>query len=104
MAFSGQAPELINGRLAMMGFLAAAAAELATGESVLRQWSMQPAGIIAFFLLIIGASLVPLFRGVSPQQSFGPFSPMAEVYNGRIAMLGFAGLLIFEYINGRAFF
>jgi hypothetical protein len=32
MAFNGKAPEITNGRLAMLGFLAAVAAELATGE------------------------------------------------------------------------
>lgn len=32
MAFSGPAPERINGRLAMLGFVAAVAAELVSGE------------------------------------------------------------------------
>jgi len=36
MAFSGPAPELINGRLAMLGFIAAVVAELNSGESVLK--------------------------------------------------------------------
>lgn len=35
MAFNGKAPEITNGRLAMLGFLAAVAAELATGEQPL---------------------------------------------------------------------
>ena len=39
MAFSGPAPELINGRLAMVAFVAALGAELSSGESVIRQWS-----------------------------------------------------------------
>lgn len=38
MGFSGSAPEIVNGRLAMLGFVAAVAAELSSGESVLRQW------------------------------------------------------------------
>ena len=104
MAFSGKAPELVNGRLAMMGFVAAAAAELATGEPVSNQWSMQPAGIIIFFLVIISASLIPLFRGETPKVSSGPWTPRSEVYTGRIAMLGFSGLLIYEQLNGHAFF
>lgn len=36
MAFNG-APELINGRLAMLGVVAAIGAELASGTSVLQQ-------------------------------------------------------------------
>ena len=32
MAFSGPGPEVINGRLAMLGFVAAVAAEFASGE------------------------------------------------------------------------
>ncbi len=32
MNFNGIAPELINGRLAMVGFLAAVGAELSSGE------------------------------------------------------------------------
>lgn len=37
MAFDGAAPELINARLAMVGFLSAAAAEFVSGEGVLMQ-------------------------------------------------------------------
>lgn len=44
MAFSGPAPELINGRLAMLAFVSALGAELATGEPVLRQLAEEPTG------------------------------------------------------------
>jgi hypothetical protein len=37
MAFDGAAPELINGRLAMLGFLAALGAEVASGQGVIQQ-------------------------------------------------------------------
>lgn len=37
MAFDGAAPELINGRLAMLGFFAALGAEISSGEGVLQQ-------------------------------------------------------------------
>lgn len=37
MAFDGAAPELINGRLAMVGFLAALGAEVSSGEGVIMQ-------------------------------------------------------------------
>ncbi len=44
MAFSGPAPELINGRLSMLAFVAALGAELASGEPVLRQLGEEPTG------------------------------------------------------------
>ena len=44
MAFSGPAPELINGRLAMLAFIAALGAELSSGEGVLRQFAEEPTG------------------------------------------------------------
>lgn len=37
LAFDGPAPELINGRLAMVGFFAALGGELHSGEGVLMQ-------------------------------------------------------------------
>ncbi|MGJ2543800.1 chlorophyll a/b-binding protein, partial [Salmonella enterica subsp. enterica serovar Paratyphi A] len=65
-AFSGPAPERINGRLAMIGFVAAIAVELSKGEDVFAQISN---GGIPWFLLTSGvfsvASLIPLFSGVS---------------------------------------
>merc|ERR1712003_155298 len=39
MGFSGWAPEVINGRLAMVGILAGLGAQLATGESIPTQFS-----------------------------------------------------------------
>ncbi len=37
MAFSGSAPETINGRLAMLGFVAALGAEASSGETIFQQ-------------------------------------------------------------------
>jgi Chlorophyll A-B binding protein len=39
MKFNGPAPELINGRLAMIGFFAAVGAELATHRTIFQQVS-----------------------------------------------------------------
>ncbi len=58
MGFSGSVPERVNGRLAMLGFVAALGAELASGESVLKQVGEEPTGIAITFLLFIAASLV----------------------------------------------
>jgi hypothetical protein len=75
MAFSGPAPELINGRLAMLGVVAAIAAELASGESVLKQVSDEPTGIVFAFGIFIAASFAPLLSNVLPSaESVGPFN------------------------------
>lgn len=94
MGFGGS-PEIINGRLAMMGFVAALGAELSSGESVLRQLSEQPAGTAIFFALIIAASLIPAFANKKPE-AIGFLTPAAELSNGRFAMIGFAAMMILE--------
>lgn len=58
MAFSGPAPEVINGRLAMLAFVAAAGAELATGAPVAAQLKEAPLFIGLTFLIFSIASLV----------------------------------------------
>eukprot|EP00798_Chlamydomonas_sp_ICE-L_P025049 gene25049-biopygen19499 len=97
------APEIINGRLAMLGFVAALGAELSSGQSVLRQIGDEPTLISLTFLLFIVASLVPINESKKPE-AFGPFTPNAELINGRAAMIGFASMLAFEVFNGAAMF
>lgn len=99
MAFSGPGPELANGRLAMLGFVAAVGAELSSGESVLKQWGSEPTLIALTFITFMAASLVPLTRGAKTE-AFGPFTPAAEMLNGRAAMIGFAALLGAELVRG----
>eukprot|EP00798_Chlamydomonas_sp_ICE-L_P029433 gene29433-biopygen5357 len=103
MNFGGAAPEITNGRLAMVGFVAALGAELSSGESVLRQIGDEPTLINITFLLFIAASLIPMFQN-KKAEAFGPFTPNAELLNGRAAMIGFAALLAFEATNGAAMF
>ncbi|KAB2609065.1 early light-induced protein 1 [Pyrus ussuriensis x Pyrus communis] len=86
LAFSGPAPERINGRLAMVGFVAALAAELSKGQGVFAQIS-KGSGIPLFLgtsILLLVASLVPLFKGVSVE----------------LAMLGLVALAFAEYVKG----
>eukprot|EP00798_Chlamydomonas_sp_ICE-L_P025048 gene25048-biopygen19498 len=101
MNFDGAGPEIINGRLAMVGFVAALGAELSSGQSVLRQIGDEPTLINITFLLFIAASLIPLTKSKKPE-AYGPFTPNAELINGRAAMIGFASLIVFEAVKGGA--
>jgi hypothetical protein len=100
-AFDGAAPETINGRLAMLGFVWAVVAEKMTGLTVLEQlFSPASAGLVYFvgaIQLLTYASLVPIMSGESTDaRSFGPFTAMAERWNGRLAMIGFSALIVTE--------
>ncbi|KAM1209437.1 hypothetical protein FF1_015137 [Malus domestica] len=103
LAFSGPAPERINGRLAMVGFVAALAVELSKGQDVFAQIS-NGLGIPLFLgtsILLSVASLVPLFKGVSVEsKSEGLMTSVAELWNGRLAMLGLVALAFTEYVKG----
>ncbi len=82
MAFAGPAPELINGRLAMLAFVSALAAELASGESVLKQWADEPTGVLLGASVLAIGSLFPLIES-RRKEAFGIFTPDAEMLNGR---------------------
>ncbi|KAK9930922.1 hypothetical protein M0R45_018224 [Rubus argutus] len=101
-AFSGPAPERINGRLAMVGFVSALAVELSKGQDVFAQIS--DGGVSLFLgtsILLTVASLIPLFQGVSAEsKSNGLMTSDAELWNGRLAMLGLVALAFTEYVKG----
>jgi len=102
MAFAGPAPEIINGRLAMLGFVSAAAAEFRSEESVLQQLAQEPTLICLTFVIFIAGSLVPLLSNT--KDTLGPFTPQAEMLNGRAAMIGFAAMLVLEAVNSKPLF
>jgi hypothetical protein len=106
LAFSGPAPERINGRLAMVGFVSALAVEASRGGDLLAQagsgsglaWFAATAAVLSV------ASLVPVLKGDSAEaRSGGVMSADAELWNGRFAMLGLVALAFTEYLTGTPF-
>ena len=107
----------VNGRLAMLAFVAVAFGELTTHKSVLEQVPTVPFRIVFVSLLISAASIIPKYSsgtslleltevasrtGLPPQLKF--FNKTHEVWVGRVAMLGFTGLIIVELFKGGALF
>ncbi|CAM6029315.1 unnamed protein product [Sphagnum balticum] len=108
-AFDGAAPETINCRLAMLGFVWAVVAEKMTGLTVLEQlFSPGSTGLVYFvgaIQLLTYASLVPIMNGESTDaRRFGPFTAKAERWNGRLAMIGFFSLIVTELFTHTAVF
>ena len=97
-----QAPELINGRLAMVGFFAAISAEITSHETIFTQFGDAKPQILAFSVLITIASIIPIVRGSAifddgGGEGFRPgFNITNELINGRAAMLGIAMLVLYE--------
>lgn len=101
--FNGPAPELIQGRLAMVGFLLGAHKETQTGLTFLQQATQLRIPQILGLLLIVVASLQPITKAAK-SEPFGIFTPRAEITNGRAAMLGFAAVMALEWNAGVCFF
>ncbi|XP_044393137.1 low molecular mass early light-inducible protein HV90, chloroplastic [Triticum aestivum] len=106
MAFSGPAPERINGRLAMVGFVTALAVEAGRGDGLLSQLgSGTGQAWFAYSVAVLSvASLVPLLQGESAEGRAGAImNANAELWNGRFAMLGLVALAATEIITGAPF-
>ena len=103
--------------MAMWAFLAAVAAEVASGRSVLEQLAAAPLSVAATAALISAGSLAPKFasgvslsslisaasrEGLPPQLRF--FNKTHELWLGRVAMVGFVGLVCTEVALRRALF
>ena len=84
--FASAAPEVINCRLAMLGFAAAVLVENATGKNVIQQTQSEQLPITLVVVTFIVASLVPIVRGV-PRKGNSIFTADAELWNGRLVSL-----------------
>jgi hypothetical protein len=101
-AFGGPAPETINGRLALLGFVSAIGVELASGKGLFSQ--LGSGGVSLFVgsaVLFTVASLIPMFKGISKEsKSQAIMSVEAEMLNGRFAMVGLIALALTEFLKG----
>ena len=108
MSFGGWAPELINGRVAQIAFVAGLGAELSTGESFTSQFAAHTGAIVFASGLITLASFMPNMQNAddytanpaSLGKSNGPWTTSAEMTNGRGAMVGLVSMLLVEKLIG----
>jgi hypothetical protein len=126
-----RAVEIINGRVAMIGWMLALGAELFDDQSLARQVVNTRTFVLAdgvervtqspaegmflvplVVLLVVAASIAPQVRGEEGKggletepEAFGPFKAESEMTNGRGAMIGLVALLFAEkFTNGAALF
>merc|ERR1712113_937915 len=106
MGFAGWAPEVINGRLAMLGLFAGLGAELAKGESIPTQFADHFSSFLGAFIVITAASFIPGLSSADANpaklpKKDGPWTPYAEMINGRVAMTALAVTIAIEAISGQ---
>ena len=107
MSFGGWAPELINGRVAQIAFVAGLGAELSTGESFTSQFAAHTGAIVFASGLITLASFMPNMQAseeysANPEtlKPSGPWTIGAERTNGRGAMVGLVSMILLEKVIG----
>jgi len=101
-------PENLNGRSAMLGFVAGAAAEVVTGQSLVQQFSENPVAVTGAAGLVTLGSMMPVLTMTMTDKSLGldgsgetqQWTPEAEQLNGRLAMVGLAGMMGLEALTG----
>lgn len=111
--------EMINGRVAQVGWMMALYYEITKNETVWNQvfktrtFTLIDGTVdtvtyptVGFFVLqivaglIVTGSLFSKLKLVDKDAEFGPFTKRAELINGRGAMVGLLALSIVEHLNG----
>lgn len=121
-AFAGSLPERLNGRMAMLGFAGIALSELKTQVPAGEQLAGDVIGVLLLSLTFTLASIFPKFstgrplkelhaaatsenlKGDGLQAALALFDTNTELWTGRVAMIGIAGLFITEAITGKVIF
>ena len=86
MKFNGPAPEIVNGRLAMLGIIAAALKESKYSETVMQQVPHVAFRLILLGLLVTYSSLVPILKGAK-SEAFGEHTSLAWYPDGAYKVL-----------------
>lgn len=105
-------PEAINGRCAMLGFVAAAGAEIFGQGPFFAQLAGAGLPTLVVLAAITAGSIIPVVKGTeggylaSLRETYalpeGVFTESNERFHGRLAMLGLASLILLELVAGRA--
>jgi hypothetical protein len=90
------APELLNARLAMLGYASGVTVHSSTGETFTQQFETHFALFALATAVVTAATLIPVAKGLDPIR-FTSYT--TEMWVGRIAMLGFAVTLMLDEIN-----
>ena len=77
LKFWGPAPEKINGRLAMLGFLLGALNEPKTGLPLMEQAKAAPVFVGFLTFIVVWASLIPITKGAKSEAFGAQRSPLA---------------------------
>lgn len=77
-------------------------AERGSGANIFQQLNDAPVAIALTFLAITVASLVPMYRGVK-RSGTGIWTPDAELWNGRTAMIGMVAVFLNTWARGHVF-
>eukprot|EP00793_Prasinoderma_coloniale_P002890 PRCOL_00002372-RA len=106
--FRSWGPEVVNGRLAMLGFVAGAAAEMNSGQTALSQFTDSHLAFIIATAHIMLASYIPIINGeksAAPEtMEEGMWKASSELQNGRAAMVGLTCMFVQEAITGTPVF
>lgn len=95
LKFNSWAPELINGRCAMLGYTAGYGYEAVTHESLSNQaLDLWPAFVLVS--LLVTTATLTYGKPSNDDVSINGLTPSAELFNGRAAMIGFVSTLIYE--------
>lgn len=73
-----------------------------SGANLFQQVNQAPVPIALTFLAITIASLVPMYRGVK-RSGTGIWTPDAELWNGRTAMIGMVAVVLNTWVRGHVF-
>ena len=117
------APEVINGRLAMVGMAVGAQVEAGDGVAMVDQLQQNAVGVVLLAAMVTWASITPFTFNPQAEYDANPASlegktgmsgflcmdelnlkPDVELAHGRLAMVGIVGTVLVELVKGSPVF